>query len=189
MNVFPKTRAAAGYAARHGPGELTRARAALLLARLDAFEDLLPGSDGHEPAAVCSLLRDLVLAAGDLAGPAWLQASSDDPDVAAFTGLQATASPPDPARIDEICSRVLWARFAPAGATQDGRAAVPAPGSQHPAAGTAPAPGRNAHRAVSGHRADIQQLSNLSSGFPGTGMAPGIPLTGCAPSRSATPPR
>lgn len=135
MSVFPKTRAAAGYAARHGPGELTRARAVVLLARLDAFEDLLPGSDGHAPAAVCGLLPDLVLAAGDLAGPAWLQASSDDPDVAAFTGLQATASPPDPARIDEICSRVLWARFAPAGATQDGPGGSTSAGQPAPSGG------------------------------------------------------
>lgn len=46
MSTFPKTRAAAGYIARHGPGELVRARATIVLARLDAFEDLLPGGDG-----------------------------------------------------------------------------------------------------------------------------------------------
>ena len=90
MSAFPKTRAAAGYAAGHGPGELTRARATTLLARLDAFEDLLPGGDGDVPAALHGLLRDLVLAARDLAGPAWLAAASDDPDIAAFTALQAT---------------------------------------------------------------------------------------------------
>jgi hypothetical protein len=67
VSAFPKTRAAAGYAARHGPGELARARAAILLARLDAFEDLLPGGDGDVPAALHGLLRDLVLAARDLA--------------------------------------------------------------------------------------------------------------------------
>ena len=59
MSAFPKTRAAAGYAARHGPGELARARAAVLLARLDAFEDLLPGGDGDVPAGLHGLLRDL----------------------------------------------------------------------------------------------------------------------------------
>jgi hypothetical protein len=79
VSAFPKTRAAAGYAAGHGPGELTRARATTLLARLDAFEDLLPGGDGDVPAALHGLLRDLVLAARDLAGLSWLAAASDDP--------------------------------------------------------------------------------------------------------------
>lgn len=119
MSTFPKTRAAAGYAARHTPGELTRAHAAVLLTRLGACEDLLPGDDGDVPAVLHGALRDLVLAVRDLAGPAWLDASGDDPDVAAFTALQATASPPDPARIDEICSRVLWARFGPPGTSRD----------------------------------------------------------------------
>lgn len=113
MSVFPKTRAAAGYIAGAGPGELARARATVLLARLGACDDILPGGEGDAPAAACGLLRDLVLAVRDLAGPAWLDASGDDPDVAAFTVLQAAASPPDPARIDETCSRVLWARFGP----------------------------------------------------------------------------
>ena len=112
MSVFPKTRTAAGYIAGAGPGELARARATILLARLGACEDILPGSEG-DVAALHGRLRDLVLAVRELAGPAWLDASSDDPDVAAFTVLEAAASPPDPARTDEICSRVLWARFAP----------------------------------------------------------------------------
>ena len=42
MSVFPKTRAAAGYIAGTGPGELARARATILLARLGACEDILP---------------------------------------------------------------------------------------------------------------------------------------------------
>ncbi|HEX5292773.1 MAG TPA: hypothetical protein VFX25_28215 [Streptosporangiaceae bacterium] len=113
MSAFPKTRAAAEYAARHSRAELTRAAAVILLARLGVCEDFLPGGDGDVPAALHGPLRDLVLAVRDVAGPAWLDASGDDPNVAAFTVLQATASPPDPARIDEICSRVLWARFAP----------------------------------------------------------------------------
>ena len=46
MSVFPKTRAAAGYIAGTGPGELARARATILLARLGACEDLLPGGQG-----------------------------------------------------------------------------------------------------------------------------------------------
>jgi hypothetical protein len=78
------------------------------------------------PAALHGLLRDLVLAARDLAGPAWLAAASDDPDIAAFTALQATPVPPSPAELDEIISRVLWARFP----------------VRHPADGAGPAPGR-----------------------------------------------
>jgi hypothetical protein len=129
MSVFPKTRAAAGYIAAAGPGELARARAAILIARLDACHDILSG-DGDGPAVLSGLLRDLVLAVRDLAGPAWLDASSDDPDVTAFTVLQA-ASPPDPARTDEICARVLWARFAPP-VGQDDPGPDP-PASQSPA--------------------------------------------------------
>ena len=92
MSVFPKTRAAAGHIAGTGPGELARARATILLARLGACEDILPGGEGGVPAALHGLLRDLVLAVRDLAGPAWLDASGDDPDVTAFTALEATAS-------------------------------------------------------------------------------------------------
>jgi len=111
MAVFSKTRAAAGYAARHARGELARAHATILLARLDACEGVLPGGDRDVPAVLHGLLRDLVLATRDLAGPAWLEAASDTPDIAAFTALQATPAPPGPAELDEIISRVLWARF------------------------------------------------------------------------------
>ena len=142
MRAFPKTRAAAGYAARHARSELARARAAILLARLDACEDLLPGGDGDVPAVLHGLLRDLVLAARDLAGPAWLAAVGDDPGIAAFTALQATPAPPSPAELDEIISRVLWARFPPPGAPGDG--AGPAPG-RGPASG---------HGQASGDRSD-----------------------------------
>jgi hypothetical protein len=94
MSVFPKTRAAAGYAARHARGELARARATVLLARLDACEGVLPGGDGDVPAVLHGLLRDLVLAARDLAGPACLQAAGDDPGIAGSTALQATPARP-----------------------------------------------------------------------------------------------
>src|SRR5690242_21917100 len=140
MSVFPKTRAAAGYIAAAGPGELARARAAILLTRLDACDDIFPG-DGGMPAVLHGLLRDLMLAVRDLAGPAWLDASGDDPDVAAFTVLEATASPPDRARIDEMCSRVLWARFAPGTGRDDPGHGGADPASQHPAP---PAGGRSA---------------------------------------------
>ena len=131
MSVFPKTRAAAGYIAAAGPGELARARAAILLTRLDACDDILPGGGGM-PAALHGLLHDLMLAVRDLAGPAWLDASSDDPDVTAFTILEAAASPPDPARADETCSRVLWARFAPGPAQDDPGHGGTAPGQPAP---------------------------------------------------------
>ena len=114
MSTLATTRAATEYAARHARSELARTRAAVLLARLGVCEAAITGGDG-QPPVLAGLLRGLVLAVRDLAGPAWLEASGDDPDVAAFTALQATASPPDPARIDEVCSRVLWARFAPDG--------------------------------------------------------------------------
>jgi len=59
------------------------------------------------PAVFHGVLRDLVLAVRDLAGPAWLAAASDDPGIAAFTALQATPVPPAPAELDEIISRTL----------------------------------------------------------------------------------
>ena len=115
MSVFPKTRAAAGYIAGTGPGELARARA-----------------------------TDLVLAVRDLAGTAWLDASGDDPVVAAFTVLEAAASPPDPARIDELFSRMLWARFAPGTGRDDPGHSGTSPGQPAP---SPPAGGRPATQA------------------------------------------
>jgi hypothetical protein len=129
MSAFPKIRAAARYAARHARGELARARAAVVLARLGACEGIPAG--GEVPAVFHGLLRDLVLAVRDLAGPAWLEASGDDPDVAAFTALQATPVPPSPAELDEIIARVLWARFAPPGPPRDGAGPAPGPAAGH----------------------------------------------------------
>ena len=121
MRLFGKTRAAAEYAALHARADLTRVRAAALLQELAACETALADGNGRQSAAVsAALLRSLVIAVRDLAGPAWLDASADDPDVAAFTAMQATASPPDPGVVDETCSRVLWARFSPAGTCSGG---------------------------------------------------------------------
>jgi hypothetical protein len=125
MSAFPKTRAAARYAARHARSELARARAAVLLTRLGACQDIPAGA--AVPAVFHGVLRDLVLAARDLAGPAWLAAASDDPDIAAFTALQATPAPPSPAELDEIIARVLWARFGPPGTPRT--APAPHPGT------------------------------------------------------------
>jgi hypothetical protein len=114
VRLFRKTRAAAEYAALHARADLTRVRAAALLQELAACETALADGNGRQSAAVsAALLRSLVIAVRDLAGPAWLDASADDPDVAAFTAMQATASPPNPGVVDETCSRVLWARFSP----------------------------------------------------------------------------
>ncbi len=170
MSAFPKTRAAAGYAARHARSELARARAAILLARLDACEDLLPGGDGDVPAALHGLLRDLVLAARDLAGPAWLAAVGDDPGIAAFTALQATPAPPSPAELDEIISRVLWARFPPLGAPRDGAA-------QRPAAAPHPGTARRPVTAVTqwgrgdeGHDAGAAPVFGVRAALPDPGL-------------------
>jgi len=179
VNVFPKTRAAAGYAARHGPGELTRARAVVLLARQMPSKTSCPAATATRPppsAACCATWCWLPVT--------WPARPGCRPAAMTPTWPRSPACKPPPARrIRPGSTRSAPGCCGPASPRQapprTARPALPAPGSQHPAAGTAPAPGRNAHRAVSEHRADIQQLSSLSSGFPGTGMAPGIPLTGC----------
>jgi len=111
VRPFRKTRAAAETIARHARSEPTRARAVALLEQLAAWETATNGNGRQQAAAGAGLLRSLVIAVRDLAGTGWLEAMADDPDVAAFTAMQATASPPDPDSIDETCSRVLWARF------------------------------------------------------------------------------
>jgi len=119
VSYFPKTQAAAGYAASQERSILARGRAAVLVRRLRACEAALDAAGGYLLPAASGPLRDLVLAARDLAGPAWLAASADDPDVAAFTALESTPAPPAPADLDEVLSRVLWARFAPRAASGD----------------------------------------------------------------------
>lgn len=119
MSYFPKTLAAAGYAATRDRGILVRGRTALLIRRLRACEAVLDETDGHILAETNGPLRDLVLAVRDLAGLPWLDARADDPDVAAFTALESAPAPPAPADLDEIVSRVLWARFAPSPTTDD----------------------------------------------------------------------
>lgn len=139
MSYFPKTRAAAGYAASQGHGALTRGRAAMLVRRLRSCETALDRAGGRIPPADSGPLRDLVLAARDLAGRAWLAARADDPDVAAFTALESEPVSPAPADLDEVVSRVLWARFAP-----------PAASRQHPGAADPSVPVGLAHPAQHG---------------------------------------
>ncbi|HEY3957909.1 MAG TPA: hypothetical protein VGM53_31465 [Streptosporangiaceae bacterium] len=114
MTAFPRTRTAARYALRHTSSDLTRDRAARLLKQLGAREAALAGNS-HQPGLTTRLLRSLVLATRDLAGPAWLTSNADDPAIDAFVALQATPAPPDAGDLDCILAGVLWARFAPAG--------------------------------------------------------------------------
>jgi uncharacterized protein (DUF2267 family) len=111
MSRFTKTRAAADYICRHSSSDLTRHRALELLTQLRSCEAAL-AAEGDTPLVAQSLLRALVLTVRELTGTAWLSASRDDPDIAAFAALEMKPRPPSPADLDEILSRVLWARFA-----------------------------------------------------------------------------
>lgn len=114
MTTFVKTRAAADYICRNARHDLFRNLAITLLTRLETCEAALASGNGDRPVFVRDLLRDLVLTVRDLVGPAWLAARADDPDILAFTGLDTTPDPPPADTLDEILSRVLWGRFAPA---------------------------------------------------------------------------
>lgn len=111
MRAFTKTRAAADYICRHTSSNLTRHRALILLHQLSDCEAVL-ATEGAMPPVVHGLLRDLVLTVRELTSTAWLTASRDDPDIAAFAALDMKPHLPSPANLDEILSRVLWARFA-----------------------------------------------------------------------------
>src|SRR5438034_872071 len=94
--------------------ELTGLARRLPLARtLDEVLAALAAADG-DPGLAQSLLRSLVLTVRELAGTARLAASTDDPDIAAFTALGDAPTPPPPGDLDELLARVLWARFTPA---------------------------------------------------------------------------
>ena len=113
MITFTKTRSAADYISRHTGSDPARSRALVLLKRLGVCEAALAAADG-DPGLAQSLLRSLVLTVRELAGTAWLAASTDDPDIAAFTALGDAPTPPPPGDLDELLARVLWARFTPA---------------------------------------------------------------------------
>lgn len=53
----------------------------------------------------------LVLAVRELAGVIWLTVTADAPDADAFTALDTLPTPPAPATLDRILSRVLWAHY------------------------------------------------------------------------------
>jgi len=92
MITFTKTRSAADYISRHTTSDLARSRALVLLKRLRVCEAALTATDG-DPSLAHSLLRGLVLTVRELAGPAWLAANTDDPDIAAFTALASAPTP------------------------------------------------------------------------------------------------
>ena len=108
MTTFRKTRTALAFISRHTRSDITRIRALALGALLDTV------TTGEVPDGGGTLFRDLVIATRDLAGAAWLDANADDPDIRAFTALDAAAEPPSAEALDEILSAVLWARFGPA---------------------------------------------------------------------------
>ena len=127
------------------------------------------------PAVFHGALRDLVLAARDLAGPAWLAAASDDPDIAAFTALQATPVPPSPAELDEIISRVLRARVAPPGLARDdggGPGPAPGPATGHDIAVRSPVPAGLAQSEIPG-RGSAAGTQGEDHGAAGTPCRPG----------------
>ena len=111
MGAFTKTRAAAGYICRHTSSDLTGHRALELLTQLGSCEEAL-ATEGDIPLAVQGPLRSLILTVRELTGTGWLAVNRDDPDIAAFAALDMKPHPPSPADIDEVLSRVLWARFA-----------------------------------------------------------------------------
>lgn len=119
MSAFAKTRAAAEYAALHGPTDPVRARAEVLLMRLASCAAALDGSaavhDGNGEGTLIPAgeLRGLVLTTRDLVGRAWLQANLDDTDAAEFAAMCEETLLPEPDDIDRACSAVLWARFSP----------------------------------------------------------------------------
>ena len=107
MTALSQTRAAVGHLARYAPAALTRSRALLLQEKLTACGSPLPNAAGPSPG----LLRQVVMAVRDLAGPAWLHAHADDPGICAFTSLGSTPTPPSLLVLDEILARCLRARF------------------------------------------------------------------------------
>jgi hypothetical protein len=97
------TSAAARSIAQHTPTALTRTRALLLDRQLaTCTTEPTPG-----------MLRQIVIAIRDLAGPAWLTRHASDPAISAFTSLDTTWAPPPLPVLDHILACCLQARFSP----------------------------------------------------------------------------
>jgi uncharacterized protein (DUF2267 family) len=148
MGAFTKTRAAADYICRHTSSELTGHRAVELLAQLRSCEAAL-AAEGDTPVAVQGLLGSLVLTVRGLTGTGWLAVNRDDPDIAAFAALDLKPHPPSPAGLDEVLSRVLWARFATLGPQSRPRP----PG--HPHRAEMPASPRSSQPSAPGRRPTV----------------------------------
>jgi hypothetical protein len=114
--AFLKTRAAADHIYRHVPNDRTRRSALAVLSQLNRCEAAVADQtgNGNSPVTISALLRGLISATADLAGPEWLTAHHDDPAAAGFTALRQADHLPDPVVIDDVLSGLLWARYAPA---------------------------------------------------------------------------
>jgi hypothetical protein len=110
MSGLPCTRAASARIGEDGPGDRDRSRAAALLKRLRDSEAALARGDDRAPQ-VPGLLRELVLAARELAGTRWITARAANPAVAAFIALDSMPQPPAPADLDQVLAGLLQARF------------------------------------------------------------------------------
>lgn len=113
MCTFSQTRAAAERIRDHARSEIARARAVQLLDQLARCEAALVSSARPPCPSTWGLLRALVLTVRDLAGRWWLEASSDDPAVCAFTALLDSPAPPAITDLDRVAGGVLSARFGP----------------------------------------------------------------------------
>jgi hypothetical protein len=102
MTALSQTRAALRDIGQHAPTPLTRHRA-LLLDQLAAHITTTAPSAG--------MLRQIVIAIRDLAGPAWLAAHASEPAVRAFARLDSTPTPPPLPVLDHTLARCLRARF------------------------------------------------------------------------------
>jgi hypothetical protein len=113
--VLTQTSAAARDIAQHAPVAVTRARALLLDQQLAAC------ATGPAPG----VLRQIVIAIRDLAGPAWLTHHASDPAIRAFTALDAMPAPPPLPILDHTLARCLQARFTPRPGQEPSQPAVP----------------------------------------------------------------
>ncbi|HEY3956420.1 MAG TPA: hypothetical protein VGM53_23880 [Streptosporangiaceae bacterium] len=102
MTALSRTRAVVRDIAQHAPTALVRHRALL-------FDQLAAGITSTAPSA--GMLRQIVIAIRDLAGPAWLAAHASEPAVHAFTRLDTTPTPPPLPVLDHTLARCLQARF------------------------------------------------------------------------------
>jgi hypothetical protein len=103
MRAFSRTRTVLRHITQHAPSHLTRSRALLLDHQLTTCTT--PPSPG--------MLRQIVVAIRQLAGPAWLEANADSPAISAFANLDTTPIPPPLPLLDQILARCLEARFIP----------------------------------------------------------------------------